>query len=111
MIWMNWVESKLESAITQNAGRPGTVSSTKLVYVVIGLFAAYGLLLATVAFVACYIFLGRADGVYATWLAGVWTTTVGLAARAQWLKNKDSKEIALGQQNQAPPDQATGGGQ
>lgn len=63
-------------------------SSTKIVYINVGLVAIYAWLLMVVAFCAVYEFTGKVDGTFAGVITAVLVTIVGFATSAQKQSNQ-----------------------
>lgn len=74
------------------------VSSTKVVWLWAGLASIYCATLATVADVACYVFLNRSDNAFHLFVGALWVNALGFAGSVQKAAHANAKEIALGQQ-------------
>ena len=70
-------------------------SCTKLVYLINGLAAVFCSLVATMGGTIVYCANGRADAVYWTGVAALWTATLGFGAKIKNEQQKASKEIVL----------------
>ena len=70
-------------------------SSTRLVYLVNGLAAVFCAIVMTFGGIIVYCALGKADAVYWTSAAALWTATLGFGAKTKNEQQKASKEIAL----------------
>lgn len=70
-------------------------SSTRLVYLVNGMAAVFCALLMTVGGIIVYCAVGKADAVYWTAVAALWTATLGFGAKTKKEQQKASAEIAL----------------
>ena len=70
-------------------------SCTKLIYLVNGVAAVFCSLVATLGGTIVYCANGKADGVYWTGVAALWTATLGFGAKTKHEQQKASKEIAL----------------
>jgi uncharacterized membrane protein len=70
-------------------------SSTRLVYLVNGLAAVFCALVMTIGGIIVYCGRGRADAVYWTSAAALWTATLGFGAKTKNEQQRASKEIAL----------------
>jgi hypothetical protein len=95
----------LKLAVFQTGGEGP--SSTKIVYLNVGLIAIYGWLLMVITFCAVYACSGEADGVFAGVIGSVLLAIVGFATNAQNTKNKAtadaSKVVSTSVRESTPP--------
>jgi uncharacterized membrane protein len=70
-------------------------SSTRLVYLTNGLAAVFCSLMTTVGGILVYCANGKADAVYWTAVAALWTATLGFGAKTKGEQQRAAKEIAL----------------
>jgi uncharacterized membrane protein len=90
------VKNLIHNLITATQGNGP--SSTRLVYLVNGLASVFCAIVMTLGGIIVYCALGKADAVYWTSAAALWTATLGFGAKTKNEQQKASKEIAL-----APP--------
>lgn len=84
-------------------------SSTKLVYLTNGLASCYCAILGTVAGVAVYVFNGKADPVYWTWVGAMWTASLGFAGSALKNQHRQAASVAMASSQGADPAASPGG--
>jgi uncharacterized membrane protein len=95
----NYFASMKDFFLTLISGTQGRgPSSTRLVYLVNGLAAVFCALMMTIGGILVYCVADRANGVYWSSVAALWTATLGFGSKAKSEQQKASKEIAL-----APP--------
>jgi hypothetical protein len=70
-------------------------SSTRLVYLTNGLAAVFCSLVMTIGGIVVYCATGKADAVYWTTVAALWTATLGFGAKTKSEQQKASTEIEL----------------
>ena len=70
-------------------------SSTRLVYLVNGLAAVFSALLMTIGGILVYCITAKADAMYWTATAALWTATLGFGAKTKSEQQKSSTQIAL----------------
>ena len=83
-------------------------SSTRLIYLINGLAAAFSALVVTIGGMVVYCVTDKADVVYWTGVAALWTATLGFGAKAKNEQQKAAKEIALAPQHVFVPATASG---
>jgi uncharacterized membrane protein YuzA (DUF378 family) len=83
-------------------------SSTRLIYLINGLAAAFSALVITIGGMVVYCATKQADTVYWAGVAALWTATLGFGAKAKNEQQKASKEIALAPRRALVPATASG---
>jgi hypothetical protein len=84
-----------------SATRGNGPSSTRLVYLVNGLAAVFCALVMTIGGIIVYCAAGKADAVYWTTVAALWTATLGFGSKTKNEQQKATTEIALGPRHDA----------
>ncbi len=94
----------MKDLLTQliSATRGNGPSSTRLVYLVNGLAAVFCALVMTIGGIIVYCLVGKADAIYWTAVAALWTATLGFGARTKSQQQKGATEIALAPRNTMP---------
>lgn len=77
-------------------------SSTRLVYLANGLGALFCALVMTIGGIEVYCAKFKADPVYWTAVAALWTATLGFGAKAKGEQNRGSVQLATAQRHSAP---------
>lgn len=77
----------------------GQASSTRLIYLVCGLTAVFCALAMTIGGIFEYCLHDKADAVYWTAVAALWTAKPGFGAREKSEQQKAATEIALNRQH------------
>jgi uncharacterized membrane protein len=90
-----------------SATRGNGPSSTRLVYLVNGMAAVFCALVMTIGGIIVYCAAGKADAVYWTAVAALWTATLGFGAKTKKEQQKASAEIALAPRRNAIAAEAT----
>lgn len=70
-------------------------SCTKAIYLINGVAAVFSSLVATMGGTIFYCATGKADGVYWTGVAALWTATLGFGAKTKNEQQKATKEITM----------------
>jgi len=83
-------------------------SSTRLIYLINGLAAVLCALIATIGGTIVYCLTDKADMVYWTGVAALWTATLGFGAKAKTEQQKAAKAIALSPRRAFVPATASG---
>jgi hypothetical protein len=78
-----------------SATRGSGPSSTRLVYLINGLAAVFCALVMTIGGILVYCMGAKADAVYWTATAALWTATLGFGAKTKNEQQKASTQIAL----------------